>query len=51
MEASPVVEHRIEACRLQQLQHTGSVAVVHGLNRSTAWGIFPDQGSNPCSMN
>ena len=43
---------------LQQLWHEGSVVmvprlgghrlntVVHRLSRSTAWGIFPDQGSN-----
>ena len=46
-------------CRLQQLWHagsvvmacrlqsTGSVVVVHGLSCSVAYGIFPDQGSNP----
>ena len=28
--ASLVAEHGLQACRLQQLQHTGSVAVVHG---------------------
>ena len=26
----------------------GSVVVKHGLSCSTAWGIFPDQGLNPC---
>ena len=29
----------------------GSVVVVHGLSRSMACGIFPDQGSNPCPLN
>ena len=28
-------------------RHAGSVAVAHGLSRSAACGIFPDQGSNP----
>ena len=27
---------------------TGSVVAMHGLNCSSACGIFPDQGSNPC---
>ena len=30
------------------LQSTDSIAVVHGLSCSTACGIFPDQGLNPC---
>ena len=28
--------------------HTGSVVAAHRLSCSTAHGIFPDQGSNPC---
>ena len=28
----------------------GSVAVTHGLRCSTACGLFPDQGSNPCPL-
>ena len=28
----------------------GSVVVAHGPSRSTACGIFPDQGSNPCPL-
>ena len=28
----------------------GSVIVAHGLSCSAAWGIFPDQGSNPCPL-
>ena len=32
------------------LQSTGSVVVAHGLSCSTACGIFPDQGSNPCPL-
>ena len=28
----------------------GSVLVAHGLSYSKAWGIFPDQGSNPCPL-
>ena len=30
-----------------RLWSTGSVAVGHGLSCSEAYGIFPDQGSNP----
>ena len=32
------------------LESSGSVAVTHGLSCSTAWGIFLDQGSNPCLL-
>ena len=28
----------------------GSVAVVHGFSCPTGYGIFPDQGSNPCPL-
>ena len=57
--ASLVAQHGSQA-QAQQLQHvgsvvvahglqsTGSVVVAHGLSCSAAWGIFPDQGSNPC---
>ena len=31
-------------------RHTGSAAVVHWLGCSTACGIFPNQGSNPCVL-
>ena len=31
-------------------QIAGSVVVAHGLSCSTACGIFPDQGSNPCPL-
>ena len=31
-------------------RRAGSVVVAHGLSRSTACGIFPDQGSNPCPL-
>ena len=31
-------------------RRAGSVAVAHGPSCSTACGIFPDQGSNPCSL-
>ena len=40
--ASPVVEHRLQTRRLS--------SVAHGPGRSTACGIFPDQGSNPCAL-
>ena len=42
-----VAEHKLQVCGLQQLQHSGSVLVVHGLSCSAACGIFPDQGLNP----
>ena len=29
-------------------RRAGSVVVAHGLSRSAACGILPDQGSNPC---
>ena len=57
--ASLAAEHGLQACRLQQLSHVGSVVVarrlqsagsvvvVHGLSCSTACGI---QGSNPCPL-
>ena len=32
------------------LYSAGSVVVAHGLSCSTACGIFPDQGSNPCPL-
>ena len=41
--ASLVAEHGLQACGLQQLWHTGLVAPRHV-------GIFPDQGSNQCSL-
>ena len=31
-------------------RRAGSVIVAHGLSRSAAYGIFPDQGSNPCPL-
>ena len=34
-------------CRLQQLQHVGSVAVVHTLSCSVPCGMFLDQELNP----
>ena len=33
-----------------QARCTAAVVVVHGLGCSTACGIFPDQGSNPCLL-
>ena len=48
--ASLVVEYRLEECRLQKLQHVGSVVVEHGLSCSMARGIFPDQGLNLCLL-
>ena len=60
--ASLVAEHGLQVRRLQQLWHTSSVVVAHGLwsagsvvvthrlSCSAACGNFPDQGSNPCPM-
>ena len=60
--ASLVAEHRLQASRLQQLWHmgsvvvahglqsSGSVVVAHGLSCSAACGIFLDQGLNPCPL-
>ena len=31
-------------------RRAGSVIVAHGPSRSTARGIFPDQGTNPCPL-
>ena len=31
-------------------RRAGSAVVAHGLSRSAACGIFPDQGSNPCPL-
>ena len=31
-------------------RHAGSVVVAHGPSCSTACGILPDEGSNPCSL-
>ena len=31
-------------------RRAGSAVVAHGPSRSVAWGIFPDQGSNPCPL-
>ena len=31
-------------------RRAGSVVVAHGLSCSTACGIFPDQGLNPCPL-
>ena len=44
--ASVVVVCGLNNCGSQALE-PGLVAVAHGLSRSEACGIFPDQGSNP----
>ena len=31
-------------------QSAGSAVVAHGFSCSAAYGIFPDQGSNPCPL-
>ena len=45
-----IAEQRLQAHRLQQLQHMGSVVEVHGLSCSEARAIFLDQGLNPCPL-
>ena len=49
---SVVVACGFSSCgsRAQQLWLAGSAVVAHGLSCSTARGIFPDQGSNPCPL-
>ena len=41
---------RSSCCRARAVGHVGSVVAVHGLCCSTACGIFPDQGLNPCTL-
>ena len=54
--ATPHRGARASHYRGLSLRSTGSrcagsvVAVAHGLSCSAACGIFPDQGSNPCSL-
>ena len=51
--ASLVAEHRLQMRRLLRStgsRRAGSVIVAHGPSCSMACGIFPDQGSNPCSL-
>ena len=54
MVASLVAEHSLQVHRLSScgrgLQSAASVVAVHGLSCSSARGIFPDQGSNPCPL-
>ena len=56
LQCLPAVGHQLQALELQKLQlraglpSTGSVIVPDGLSCSKAHGIFPDQGSNPCSL-
>ena len=60
---SLVTQHRLQACSLQYLWHVGSIVVahrpwsvrasavvVHGLTRSVAYGLLPDQRLNPCPL-
>ena len=37
-------------CGAWALGAWASVVVAHGLSCSVAWGIFPDEGSNPCPL-
>ena len=37
-------------CGAQALGAWSSVVEAHRLSYSVAYGIFPDQGSNPCSL-
>ena len=51
--ASLVAEHRLQSRRRSSTgsSRAGAVAVAHGPSCSAACGLFPDQGSNPCSLN
>ena len=48
--ASRAVEHGLQACEHQQLQHAGLVVAALGLSCPKACGIFPDRGSDPCLL-
>ena len=48
--ASVVTARAGSAIVVLRLQRTGSVVVVQALSCSSACGIFPDQGSNPCLL-
>ena len=37
-------------CEARALGMWAPVVVAHGLSCSTVYGIFPDQGSNPCPL-
>ena len=45
-----LVQRRLYALMIQQLQHAVSVAAAPGLSCSEACGIIPGQGSNPCPL-
>ena len=47
--ASVVVARGLSSCGFWA-KSAGSVVVAHALSCSMACGIFPDQGSNPCSL-
>ena len=47
---SLVVELGLQMCRLQQLQHMGSVVVAQGVRCPMACEIFPAQELNPCHL-
>ena len=52
--ASLVAEHRLKDAGsvvvAPRFQHTGSVVMAHRLSCSSACGVFPEQGSNPCPL-
>ena len=48
--SSLIAEHGLWAHGVQWLQHVGSVLVFPRLSCSPACGIFPDQGTNLCSL-
>ena len=47
---APALGVRASAAVARRLQSAGSAVVAHGLSCSTACGILPDQGSNPCLL-
>ena len=48
--ASLVAEQGLQVHGLQELQHSGSGVVVHGLSCPKGCEIFLNQGLNPCPL-
>ena len=48
--SSLVAEHRLQARGLSQLQHVSSLVGARSLSCPEAYGIFLDQGLNPCPL-
>ena len=49
--ASVIVAHKLGSCSSRTLEYVvGSVVVEHGFSCTRASGIFPNQGSNLCTL-